>query len=122
MTLNVIPIHVNFNAILFPLSLKPLHVLQLQRVYVATTRQLKRLESISRSPIYTHFQESVTGASSIRAYRTQQRFITESERRVDYNQIAYYPGICANRLVLMCFSCQIEKIIMIRDQLVYCMK
>ena len=76
-----------------------LPLVNLQRVYVATTRQLKRLESISRSPIYTHFQESVTGASSIRAYQTQERFITESERRVDYNQIAYYPGICANRLV-----------------------
>ena len=26
--------------------------------------------------------------------------MTESERRVDYNQMAYYPNICANRRVL----------------------
>ena len=70
-----------------------------QRFYVATSRQLKRLESNTRSPIYTHFQESITGASSIRAYGQQVRFIEESERRVDNNQIAYYPSICANRYI-----------------------
>jgi len=37
------------------------------------------------------------GAASIRAYRQQERFVTESEKKVDYNQIAYYPSICANR-------------------------
>ena len=37
------------------------------------------------------------GASSIRAYRQQDRFITESQRRVDYNHLALYPAICAER-------------------------
>ena len=72
---------------------------------MATSRQLRRLESVSRSPIYTHFQESITGAASIRAYRQQERFITESERRVDYNQVAYYPGVCANRYKFVCKYC-----------------
>ena len=70
-----------------------------QRFFVATSRQLKRLESISRSPIYTHFQESLQGATSIRAYHQRERFIEESERRVDYNLLAYYPSLCANRSV-----------------------
>ncbi|XP_029363822.1 multidrug resistance-associated protein 1 isoform X3 [Echeneis naucrates] len=68
-----------------------------QRFYVASSRQLKRLESVSRSPIYSHFNETLLGTSVIRAFGEQARFIYESDRRVDHNQKAYYPGIVANR-------------------------
>uniref|UniRef100_A0A671YCQ1 Multidrug resistance-associated protein 1 n=1 Tax=Sparus aurata TaxID=8175 RepID=A0A671YCQ1_SPAAU len=68
-----------------------------QRFYVASSRQLKRLESVSRSPIYTHFNETLLGTSVIRAFGEQQRFIRESDLRVDNNQKAYYPSIVANR-------------------------
>ncbi|KAK4875040.1 hypothetical protein RN001_011462 [Aquatica leii] len=68
-----------------------------QRFYVATSRQLKRLESVSRSPIYSHFGETVTGASAIRAYGQTERFINESEAKVDFNQVCYFPSIIANR-------------------------
>lgn len=64
---------------------------------MATSRQVKRLESVSRSPIYSHFGESVSGAHAIRAYNQQDRFIRESEQKVDLNQICYYPGIISNR-------------------------
>ncbi|XP_061568477.1 multidrug resistance-associated protein 1 [Cololabis saira] len=68
-----------------------------QRFYVASSRQLKRLESVSRSPIYTHFSETLLGTSVIRAFGEQERFIRESDQRVDHNQKAYYPSIVANR-------------------------
>ncbi|KAL7850070.1 hypothetical protein SRHO_G00194190 [Serrasalmus rhombeus] len=68
-----------------------------QRFYVASSRQLKRLESVSRSPVYTHFNETLLGTSVIRAFGEQRRFIGESDSRVDHNQKAYYPGIVANR-------------------------
>uniref|UniRef100_A0A674NHV4 Multidrug resistance-associated protein 1 n=1 Tax=Takifugu rubripes TaxID=31033 RepID=A0A674NHV4_TAKRU len=68
-----------------------------QRFYVASSRQLKRLESVSRSPIYTHFNETLLGTSVIRAFGEQDRFIQESDQRVDHNQKAYYPSIVANR-------------------------
>ncbi|KRF85613.1 multidrug resistance-associated protein 1 isoform X1 [Drosophila virilis] len=68
-----------------------------QRFYVATSRQLMRLESVSRSPIYSHFGETVTGVSTIRAYTVQDRFIEESDNKVDKNQVCKYPSLIANR-------------------------
>ncbi|KAF2361957.1 ABC transporter-like [Trinorchestia longiramus] len=69
----------------------------IQSLYVATSRQLKRIESVSRSPIYSHFGETVQGASTIRAYGKQTEFILDSEKRVDTNQVSYYPSVMANR-------------------------
>jgi ABC-type multidrug transport system fused ATPase/permease subunit len=69
----------------------------IQRYYLRTSRELKRLDSVSRSPIYAHFQESLGGTSTIRAYRQQARFERENEWRVDSNLRAYFPSISANR-------------------------
>jgi ATP-binding cassette subfamily C (CFTR/MRP) protein 1 len=68
-----------------------------QRFYLSTSRELKRLDSTSRSPIYSNFQETLYGVTSIRAYGQQLRFIRDMEDRVDFNQKAYYPSVSSNR-------------------------
>ncbi|NXK48651.1 MRP3 protein, partial [Chauna torquata] len=84
---------------LFAVVIVPLAILYffVQRFYVATSRQLKRLESVSRSPIYSHFSETISGASVIRAYRREKSFVDISDLKVDENQKSYYPGIISNR-------------------------
>lgn len=68
-----------------------------QKYYLRTSRELKRLDSITRSPIFAHFQESLGGVSTIRAYRQEERFTLENEWRMDANLRAYFPSISANR-------------------------
>uniref|UniRef100_A0A3Q2ZRI0 ATP binding cassette subfamily C member 3 n=1 Tax=Kryptolebias marmoratus TaxID=37003 RepID=A0A3Q2ZRI0_KRYMA len=83
----------------FAIVIVPLAVIYIfvQRFYVATSRQLKRLESVSRSPIYSHFSETITGSSVIRAYGRHTAFVLMSDIKVDENQKSYYPGIVSNR-------------------------
>ncbi|CAG5986479.1 unnamed protein product [Menidia menidia] len=52
---------------------------------------------VSRSPIYSHFNETVQGASVIRAFGEQQRFISQADSRIDNNQEAYFPRFVATR-------------------------
>ncbi len=48
---------------------------------------MKRLESITRSPIYSHFGETLSGAPTIRAYGMTGRFVRENEKKIDLNQV-----------------------------------
>uniref|UniRef100_A0A9J8B089 ATP-binding cassette, sub-family C (CFTR/MRP), member 3 n=1 Tax=Cyprinus carpio carpio TaxID=630221 RepID=A0A9J8B089_CYPCA len=88
-----------FSTPIFALVIGPLALIYffVQRFYVATSRQLKRLESVSRSPIYSHFSETITGTSVIRAYGRNTAFVLLSDMKVDENQKSYYPGIVSNR-------------------------
>ncbi len=69
----------------------------IQKFYLATSRQLKRLESITRSPIYSHFGETLSGVATIRAYGLGDSFTGQSNAHVDTNQRCYYPNFIANR-------------------------
>ncbi|GLD66489.1 canalicular multispecific organic anion transporter 1, partial [Lates japonicus] len=83
-----------FTIVIVPLALVYYFV---QRFYVATSRQLRRLDSVSRSPIYSHFSETVSGLSVIRAYGHQERFLKHNEITIDENLKSVYPWIVSNR-------------------------
>lgn len=48
--------------------------LYVQHYYRQTSRELKRLSSVSLSPIYAHFTESVSGLTTIRSFRKYETF------------------------------------------------
>ncbi|GBG31208.1 ABC transporter, putative [Hondaea fermentalgiana] len=58
--------------------------------YRPVARDMKRLESISRSPMYAHFSETLGGLSTIRAFNFAARFVHENETKVDHNLKFWY--------------------------------
>ncbi|KAF2071736.1 hypothetical protein CYY_006941 [Polysphondylium violaceum] len=69
----------------------------IQRYYLNSSRELTRLEGVSRSPIYAHFSETLAGVTTIRAFQEAFRFSSENEKLLDDNQKCYYINISANR-------------------------
>ncbi|WKX94652.1 hypothetical protein Q1695_011711 [Nippostrongylus brasiliensis] len=67
------------------------------RFYVPTSRQLKRLESTHRSPIFSHFGETIQGAASVRAFNKVEQFQSFSGRLVDEFIKCKYSNIVSNR-------------------------
>uniref|UniRef100_A0A8C9Z0F0 ATP-binding cassette, sub-family C (CFTR/MRP), member 10 n=1 Tax=Sander lucioperca TaxID=283035 RepID=A0A8C9Z0F0_SANLU len=57
-----------------------------QHFYRHTSRELKRLCSITLSPVYSHFSETLTGLGTIRASGSSARFEEEIARRLEQNQ------------------------------------
>jgi ATP-binding cassette subfamily C (CFTR/MRP) protein 1 len=59
------------------------------RFYKRSFCQIKRLESTTRSPIYALFSTSLNGVPTIRAFKTENRFIQLISDRIDANTSSY---------------------------------
>ncbi|KAE8672240.1 ABC transporter C family member 4 [Hibiscus syriacus] len=53
--------------------------------YLASSRELTRLDSITKAPVIHHFSESISGVMTIRAFRKEDRFCQENVDRVNSN-------------------------------------
>jgi len=60
-----------FLAALVPISAAYIAV---QRYFVPSNRQIKRLQSVTKSPVFSHFSETQSGVATIRAYQLQAKF------------------------------------------------
>ncbi|KAI7834991.1 P-loop containing nucleoside triphosphate hydrolase protein [Kickxella alabastrina] len=66
-------------------------------LYLATSREIKRFESVTKSPIYTQFDETINGVSTIRAYGQESRFRMANYTKVDDNNRPFIYMWGANR-------------------------
>nr|XP_021527629.1 multidrug resistance-associated protein 1-like [Aotus nancymaae] len=69
----------------------------IQRYYVASSRQIRRLTGASRSPVISHFSETLSGVSTIRAFGHEQRFIQQNKEVVNENLVCFYNNVISNR-------------------------
>ena len=83
---------------LFLLGLIPIAYFYMlcQRYYIKTSRELTRLDSISRSPIYALFSETLDGIATIRAFNKELFFTSSLFQLLDKNQQAYFLNFSAN--------------------------
>lgn len=67
------------------------------RFYLNSSRDLKRLESVHRSPLYQQFGETLTGMTTIRAYGDERRFIRENLTKINTQHRPFIYLWAANR-------------------------
>jgi len=70
---------------------------KIQVYYISTSRELKRLDALSRSPLLVHLSETVAGLATVRAFRLQDRFTATNFNHLDYSNRAYFPIVSTNR-------------------------
>ncbi|CAN3376822.1 hypothetical protein DIURU_001603 [Diutina rugosa] len=58
--------------------------------YITLSRELKRFESITKSPIHQHFSETLVGVSTIRAYGVEPRFMVQNLEAIDENNKPFF--------------------------------
>lgn len=95
--LTLIFIAYNMPAFLFVILVVSSLYVFYQRYYVATSRDLKRIVSISRSPIFQHVQESLAGFETVLAYRQKPRFHFLHFSNLNFNIKALYLFRSINR-------------------------
>ncbi|PVG03230.1 P-loop containing nucleoside triphosphate hydrolase protein [Serendipita vermifera] len=89
-------------AIVLPQFLAPMFVIGIVYYYMAvfyrhSAREIKRLDAILRSSLYSHFSESLYGLATIRAYGELERFRRENNKRMDMENRAYWLSVTTQR-------------------------
>jgi len=58
--------------------------------YLVSSRELKRLDSAARSPMYAQFGETLNGLATIRSFCHGERFRMQANKMLDQSQQVYY--------------------------------
>uniref|UniRef100_A0A8C8J0F4 Cystic fibrosis transmembrane conductance regulator n=1 Tax=Oncorhynchus tshawytscha TaxID=74940 RepID=A0A8C8J0F4_ONCTS len=110
--------------ILIPLVPLVIVFLFLRRYFLQTSRDVKRLESTTRSPVFSHLSSSLQGLWTIRAFRAEERFQNTFDAYQDLHSESWFlflvtsrwfavrlDGMCAVFVTITAFGC-----LLLRDQ------
>ncbi|KAI8654215.1 hypothetical protein NCS56_01378200 [Fusarium sp. Ph1] len=69
----------------------------LSKFYLRTSRQIRILELQAKSPLFTHFLDTLQGLSSVRAFSWETQFREQYFEFLDASQRPYYLQFCIQR-------------------------
>lgn len=69
----------------------------IQNVYLKTSRQIRYLDLENKSPLFSHFTETLDGLTTIRALGWQDKFTETQNKNLDHSQRPYYMLLCIQR-------------------------
>ncbi|KAF7321054.1 hypothetical protein HMN09_00192800 [Mycena chlorophos] len=100
----IITVTVVFPAFLFPASIIGYFYYIYAIGYLNTGRDLRRMESNSRSPIFSDFGELLQGIVTVRAFAAEKRFLDNLHTRIDNTTKMWYTFWMTNRWLLLNFD------------------
>ncbi|KAL4704833.1 hypothetical protein ACJJTC_001308 [Scirpophaga incertulas] len=65
--------------------------------YLSSSRSIKRLEGVTRSPVFSHLNATLQGITTIRAFGAQEALIREFDNHQDLHSSAWYLFIASSR-------------------------
>lgn len=65
--------------------------------YMCSAREVKRIDGLMRSPLYSDFSATIDGLSTLRAYSLQEKFTRLFEQEIDNNGRVYFSFLLINR-------------------------
>ncbi|KAG1239605.1 hypothetical protein G6F68_018472 [Rhizopus microsporus] len=68
-------------------------------MFVAASREFRRIDSVSRSPLFSHFTETIVGVATIRAFGVTRQFLQQMLTYIDANARPFYYTWLVNRWV-----------------------
>ncbi|KAI2474047.1 ATP-binding cassette sub-family C member 4 [Diabrotica virgifera virgifera] len=68
----------------------------MRHVYLKSSKNIKRLEGIMRSPVFTHLRATIEGLTTIRAFGAQSTLMDEFDHHQDYHSGAWYMFIVSS--------------------------
>jgi ATP-binding cassette, subfamily C (CFTR/MRP), member 1 len=69
----------------------------LQKFYLRTSRQIRLLDLEAKAPLYSHFQETISGLATIRAFGWTRAFVEKNLELLDTSQRPFYLLFCVQR-------------------------
>lgn len=72
--------------------------------FVRSSRELKRLDSVTRSPVFSYFTETIAGVATIRAFGASQQFLTVMMQTIDANIRPFFYSWSVTRWVSVRYS------------------